>query len=708
MRRLPVSISSVAAILCLPPYSHAGTAVTNAVVTTAAPMVVTATRSAVPLVDAPSAVSLKTSDALRLEYPVRVLTDAFRDEPGVMVQKTGQAQGSPYIRGFTGYRNLFMIDGIRLNNSTFRDGPNQYWNTVDPLGLSRLDIARGTLSMLYGTDAVGGTVNAVPRGIADLRPGSDWDRRLYYRYAEAENAHILRAESIGRLTADLALTLGYTFKSFGDLQGGRHVGSQPKTGYDERFWDARLEYSPAENAMLTLAHQDAATDDAWRAHKTLYAIDWKGLSRGDELRRSLDQERRLTYMQYHQGQLDGAVEEIRTGVSLQRQEETQYRLRTRDRRDEQGVDVETLGAFLALKSPVKSSTVVYGIEYYRDSVDSFNRTLDSAGTVTRTAIQGPVGDDASYDLLGVWLQVELPWTDRLTLIPGSRFEFAKAEAGNVQDPATGEKITAGGEWSDMVSGLRLLYALDASGTCSLFAGISQGFRAPNLSDLTRFDSARTSEIETPSPGIKPERFVSSEAGIRAVTSAFSGQVALFRTWINGMIIRTPTGTMIGDEYEVTRKNAGDGFIHGIEFDARLRLPGRLTAFGTFTWMDGEVDTYPTSDSARIPEPIDRLMPPTGHLGLRHHLHARFWIEGACRMAARADKLSTGDKADTSRIPPGGTPGYAVYDVRANWNCHDRLRLSAAVENITDEDYRIHGSGVNEPGRNLVLAADWVF
>ncbi len=699
---------SAIVFICLPLTGRAADGTSHAVVTTAAPIMVTATRSECLLKDAPAAVSLRSAADLRLENPVRVLTDALRDEPGVMVQKTGHAQGSPYIRGFTGYRNLFTIDGIRLNNATFRDGPNQYWNTVDALGLSRLEIARGTLSMLHGSDAVGGTVNAVTRGVADLRPGSDWDRHLYYRYADAENAHILRAESIGRLSSDLTLTLGYTAKSFGDLKGGRRVGTQPETGYDERFWDAKLEYSPAENALWTLAYQDAATDDAWRTHKTIYGIDWEGLSRGDERRRAFDQERRLTYLQYHQHSLDGVVEEIRTGVSLQRQEESQHRLRTRDRRDDQGFDVETLGAFLNLKSPVKSVVISYGFEYYRDTVDSYNHTLNAAGAVTRKAVQGPVGDEATYDLFGTWVQVELPLTDRLTFFPGTRFEFAQANAGKVQDPSTGDTITVDGEWSDRVSGLRLRYALDAAGAYNLFAGLSQGFRAPNLSDLTRFDSARTSEIETPTPDIHPERFVSSEVGIRATTHAVHAQLALFHTRINGMIIRTPTGRMIGEEYEVTRKNAGDGYIHGIELEARVRLPARVTAYGALTWMDGEVDTYPTFEAARVAEPVDRLMPPTGHLGLRHQLHDRLWLEGVCRLAAKADKLSSGDKADTSRIPPGGTPGYTVYDVRVNWQCAEALRLSAAVENITDEDYRIHGSGVNEPGRNLVLAADWVF
>jgi|GEM_PF-2289221 len=116
-----------------------------------------------------------------------------------MVQKTGHGQGFPYIRGFTGYRNLFLIDGFRLNNSVFRDGPNQYWNTVDPLGLHRMELVRGPFSMLYGSDAVGGTVNAIPRGGQDLEPGSRWDRRIYCRYASAENSSIARVESIGRL-----------------------------------------------------------------------------------------------------------------------------------------------------------------------------------------------------------------------------------------------------------------------------------------------------------------------------------------------------------------------------------------------------------------------------------------------------------------------------------------------------------------------------
>jgi len=671
-------------------------------------IVVTATREARPARETPCAMSVLSAGVLREDKAARTVPDALRAEPGIMAQKTAHAQGSPYIRGFTGYRNLFLIDGVRLNNSVFRDGPNQYWSTVDPLGLSRLEVVRGPFSVLYGSDAIGGTVNAVTRGAQDLRPGSGWDRSLYYRYADAENAHVARLETIGRATANLVLTAGYSYKDFGDVRGGKSVGVQPRTGYGERDWDAKAEYFVGDNAWLVLAHQSVDIDDAWRTHKTVHGIDWAGLTVGEELRRALDQNRDLTYLQYHHLDLHGPVEEIHAGVSRHLQSETQDRLRTGDRHDVQGFDVETAGAFFTLKSPSPAGRLIYGAEFYRDDVASYLRTLNSDGTVRATAIQGPVGDNAAYDLLGTYLQDEIPLASRLVMILGARYELARAAAGAVQDPATGERIAVAGAWDDLAGSARMLCHLNEQRTWSAFAGVSQGFRAPNLSDLTRFDTARTDEIETPSPDLDPEHYVSCEAGLKAATPELSAQLACFHTDVAGMIARTPTGRVIDGNHEVTKRNSGDGYVQGVEIDARYRVRRGLSAFGAFTYMDGRVEAYPTSGVEPVTEYIDRLMPPTGRVGLRWDGDGRYWIEGACTAASRADRLSTQDRSDSSRIPPGGTPAYTVYDLRGGWNLKEGLSLSLAVENLTDEDYRIHGSGVNEPGRNFVAAMQSTF
>jgi hemoglobin/transferrin/lactoferrin receptor protein len=130
---------------------------------------------------------------------------------------------------------------------------------------------------------------------------------------------------------------------------------------------------------------------------------------------------------------------------------------------------------------------------------------------------------------------------------------------------------------------------------------------------------------------------------------------------------------------------------------------RLTA----SWQDGKVDTYSSSAAAeKRRESISRLMPPTAECGLRWQSDPRseYWCELVGSAADKADKLSADDRLDTQRIPPGGTPGYVVCHVRGGARLTDALTLNMAVENVFDEDYRIHGSGVNEPGRNVILTA----
>jgi hemoglobin/transferrin/lactoferrin receptor protein len=125
-------------------------------------MIVTATRVEEDPFSLPYSVSVVTAQDLERKMP-RTTPEALRELPSIMLQKTSHGQGSPYLRGFTGYRTLMLVDGIRLNNSTFRDGPNQYWGTIDAQSLDHLEVVRGPSSVMYGSDAIGGTVNAISK-----------------------------------------------------------------------------------------------------------------------------------------------------------------------------------------------------------------------------------------------------------------------------------------------------------------------------------------------------------------------------------------------------------------------------------------------------------------------------------------------------------------------------------------------------------------
>ena len=98
------------------------------------------------------------------------------------------------------------------------------------------------------------------------------------------------------------------------------------------------------------------------------------------------------------------------------------------------------------------------------------------------------------------------------------------------------------------------------------------------------------------------------------------------------------------------------------------------------------------------------MPLTGTLGLRCDLSDSQWIELSTIISDKQDKLNTRDRRDTQRIPPAGTPGYAIFNLRYGLQLTEQFLLTAAIENITDQDYRIHGSGQNEPGINFIFGA----
>jgi hemoglobin/transferrin/lactoferrin receptor protein len=430
---------------------------------------------------------------------------------------------------------------------------------------------------------------------------------------------------------------------------------------------------------------------------------------GSELKRALDQDRSLTYLQLHAEDLDWYIDTIRANASYQRQEEQRYRRRDDNRVDRQGVEVGTLGFWLQAESPSPLGRWTYGAEYYQDQVDSYNKTWNADGSFAADAIQGPVADDSQYHTVGVFLQDEFTLFERLTVTLGARYNYVYVYADKFEDPETGLEDNLEDHWDSFAASGRFLFRVDKDAHWNLFGGVSQGFRAPNLSDLTRLDTARTDEIETPAPGLDPEKFLSFEGGLRVRYEQVSGQLAYFFTDIEDMIVRTPTGDVVDGNNEVTKQNAGDGYVNGIEASARYRFHPQWALLGGATFLDGEVDTYPTSDPWVYREPIDRRMPVTGYGGLRwDHPDKKYWVEGVCVAATAADDLSTRDESDTQRIPPGGTPAYAIGNLRAGWELSKQVSLSAAVENLTNEDYRIHGSGQNEPGTNVVLGLDCKF
>ncbi len=664
------------------------------------PVVVTGTRLGSVTHQTPYAVQVLGAHQLHGVLAARTLSEAISELPGVMTQKTAFGQGSPFIRGFTGYRTLVLVDGVRLNNSTFRDGPNQYLNTIDPFTISQAELLKGPASALHGSDAIGGTLNFLTQPTGNT---GEWKGRWINRHRSAADAFTSRLEARGPLAQSVSVSLGISRKDFGDLRGGHGMGLQPQTGYDELDADAKLNWVLDDNRSITLTHLNVQQDDVPRTHKTIHAKSWHGTAVGSELQRELDQRRSLTYLRYE-------VNSALATLSWQRQEESRFRLRSHDRIDRQGFEVGTLGLSLNLESNSALGILHYGADWYHDRVNSFRQWYKSDGSVKSVAAQGPVADDATYELGGIFVQgIRSMMDERLDVVVGSRVDHASADANSVTFPGQAESRSLSDSWGQYTGNLRLLLHVDEAQRWNLFAGYGGGFRAPNLSDLTRLDSARSNEFEVPSAGLKPERYHAIEAGLKIDLPKFTSQIAFFYTDIADMIVRVPTGRIVDGEHEVTRRNSGDGFVHGFEIEAVFELSDSFDLFGSLAWMDGRLDTYPTSQPVLVREPLDRMMPLTGLAGLRWHLpENNAWLEAVVISSTRQAKLSSRDQTDTQRIPPGGTPGYTMLQLRGGWRLADNWQWTLGVHNLTNEDYRIHGSGLNEPGRGAVSTLEWRF
>lgn len=178
----------------------------------------------------------------------------------------------------------------------------------------------------------------------------------------------------------------------------------------------------------------------------------------------------------------------------------------------------------------------------------------------------------------------------------------------------------------------------------------------------------------------------------------SASLVLFRTHLSNLIDRV-RGTLNGsDFYEgqrvYQRTNVGEAYVHGVETELRWTAVSQVMVFGHLTYTYGQQTT--------MDQPMRRIPPLNGLFGVRLGTEAVRWLEGTVRFAAKQDRLAPGDR-DDHRIPPGGTPGWAVIDVDAGMPVGG-LQLVGGVHNLLDEAYRVHGSGIDGYGRAAWLGA----
>ncbi len=672
------------------------------------PLVVTASRTEESVKRAAYTMAFIDSDFI-CDNSRRTLPDALQYTPGVLVQKTANGHGSPFIRGFTGRQNLLLLDGVRMNNSTLRSGPVQYWNTVDPLSIDHMELIKSQGSVLYGSDAVGGTLNVFGKS-SDFR-GKTTDQPYFggsaaYEFrANGQGSHIERLETEAGVGGKFGVWLGLSNKDFGDIEDSA-VGRMKGTGYPEQDLDFRVDWAVTPDSTLTFATNYVNQDAISRWHRTLNNPGWQHdghiAASGKWTANDFDQERSLSFLRYAGESPDAnvAIKRWNATISFQKaaDSETQDRTPAENSLRASNIDLETIGLDLTLESEIGAGTLVYGADYYHDDVESSGYKMKSNGSSYQEVL--PVADDSQYDLFGVFAQYIFKPMDALEITAGTRYTYAEADLGRFYNLAgTALQPSQSQDWDSLVGSLRASYQLNSA--WGIYGGISQAFRSPNLDDLTGNMTAKSGSNSLGSTEVNAEKFLTYEIGTRHTSQNTTLGLAVFYTDVKDSITAVP---ILPRSKDTINTNSSDGYIYGVELEGAWRFHPEWTLSGFSAWQDGRTEGPLYLGGPIVDKPMTRQLPLTGSVALRWtHPSNKYWIEGRLLAATTEDRITAADQAaDNQRIPTGGTPGYVVASLHAGWKVNDHLDLNCGVENLTDEDYRNHGSGQNEPGLTGVM------
>lgn len=666
-------------------------------------IVVTAARRNESAVDGPQAVSVVTHEQIERSAP-QVMVDLLRGQPGVFTPSSGPGQGIVIVRGLKGSEVLHLVDGMRLNNSLFRNAPSQYIALLDPYNVAQIEVLRGPAAALYGSDAMGGVLQVLtPEPRFETR---EWQTRID-ALAQYGSADISRVTRLGGKTGreGISVSGGFSYADHGarDIAGD---GRQDFTAYRSRAGDAKLIASPAEGQELMLSWQYFNIPKLARYHEIVGGPGGAG-SGPDRPIYFEPNGRRFLHARYRlAAPLPGIV---KAEIHAARQVMTDDRSRVVDdstrehERNQSALSGYTLQALTPLGPSLE---LTWGAEFYRDDVNSSKaRTNLETGEVSPRP--PTFADDARQDSLGVYVGAEWRMNPALRVDAGARYSKVKTDV-----TATVLSPSAGLEHDDLTGHLGSIWQLTEE--LAWTANLARGFRAPNLFDLgTLGPRAGTDpqQLNIPNPDLVPETINSVDSGLRFNTRGLSVEGVLFYSRYEDRIEpREPTGNTIPngslgctgtedqpDCIEVQSRNISAARYWGAELGFRYhRRP--LEAYATLNWTRGE-ELRPDGTQT----PANRIPPLNGQAGLLYDFPGGWSVEPYVLFSGRQSRLDDDDLSDV-RIDPDGTAGWATANLRLAWSPEERWRLQLALNNLLDKPYREHGSGIDAPGLGMTLTA----
>lgn len=649
--------------------------------------------------DSPRSMSVITGEELRRRN-FRTVPEALQEIVGVMVQETNYAGGSPIIRGMVGNRILILVDGIPVNSGSFRLGPNQYLNTIDISQVERIEIVRGAGSVLYGSDALGGLIQVITKAPDPVEMGHAVSGELFTRFSTADRGVSGRAQFSGYWKT-LSVTGGFSGRHFGDLRSGGGAVAD-RSGYEERDGDARAAWAPSDRQRLTLSLARVSQSGTCRTDVMQSGVNleycWDPQQRDlVSLEHRIERPGRLADWLEVRAYYQTQAERLHTITAAKPLEQSRYF----DRSNTHGVAME-LGSRAGSRQ-----LLTYGLDLHRDGMTSSRQDVNLVTGIGQ-GLPGNVPNGSTYGSLAFFLQDEVEVFGPVSLNLGGRYTRIMMR-GQLTDPRTGG-LSIDNDLHHFTGSAFL--SLKTGPHARFLFGVAQGFRAPNLND-EGFLGISGTRFEIPNPRLKPEENTTYEAGFKYGGRRFGATASYFLAEYRGLIDRavsTYAGLSFidlngngkadsGEPKVYQRQNLVQARVLGGAVEGEWHLLASTSLMANCAWQRGD-DTVNRT-------PLTRIPPVKGTFGSRWRGAGGAWLEGAAILSGAQRRLSPSDRADT-RIYPGGTAGFATFNLRGGRPVKGLGELSVSLENISDRRYRWHGSGFDAPGINLSVGIRRVF
>ncbi|MCP9496647.1 MAG: TonB-dependent receptor [Pyrinomonadaceae bacterium MAG19_C2-C3] len=598
------------------------------------------------------------------------LGEVLEYQPGIAKRSFGPGTARPVIRGFDGDRVLVLTDSLPISSVGSQSG--DHGEPVDVLALERVELVRGPGTLLYGSNAIGGVVNAITSAGSETAPAAR-QARGYLTFLGG-SANRQRGGSAG-----FDLGLGGNFHLFANGGGQRTSDYETPIG--------RIQNSSVRSYNGTAGLGYSGERGFFRASGTydnrLYGVPFAGLFEGEE-----EEEAEATALRASQprigrlGEGDDPIDVAQIALQMRRQ------------------NLRFSGGFRNLDS------FISGINLFVDYTDYRHQELEGSEVGTtfnndqfnyRTVFEqnrrgrltgrfGVSGFSRDFEALGaealappttqnnfaVFALEELNF-ERTVLQFGGRVETNRYRPEQLLERQVFDRNFTG--FSGSV-GVRFGLFDNAS----LVGNFTHSYRAPALEELYNFGPhIGTLTFEIGDSNLTRERSNGADFGFRYGTQRVRLEANAFYYDFDNFVFLAPTGN-IEDGLPEANYAQDDARFYGSEIGLNFGLvPNRLNVNSSFDFVN-----------ARIKDgtPLPRIPPVRGRFGVEF-LAGGFRIEPEAIFASDQDDLFPTETR---------TAGYTIFNLRGSYTIpQDRFAHVFTVNafNLGDRLYRNHVSFIKD-------------